>query len=1470
MNSPNDSKRKSSVESTMIPNLNSPLNSLNIESKLGDKDFKNSLSVVKKGDNEKNSKDILQSSEALRSPKLVRKANQAIRDDNNTEIDSTSKKLLGSPEQMEVKSSTSMETEKIPETWAQPTSINKKGQNEEVTSYDVQIADSPDKKEDKKSKGFFLFKMPNVFSKKPKSGETEIEEVINIEPAQKSETDDNNVKLLMYKRMSSYDSNSILQKNENKNAEQIYETRGIQEKEKSNTTLTNINDKVAKIIEKNKLKQPKERKTQYLPEANIEPVLITATPIMTRCVLVIDGAKIEIEEEIIDGPESDASKKRRITRKTLTKDGDEMVEEIVDPVEIEKILRHTMTDETSRNADSERVTVTKTRSTVKRRIIIDGKESTVEEEFDEPEETTETASFVTRTVKDGVEIVEQVGNPNETIVFPETSSEVTTNYNTTTITKTRKVTKRTVVMVDGKEKVTEELVDEPDSVINLTESFGKIIGDEAEHVIVVGNRNELRTLNDTITVTKTRRIIRRVVIVDGKETVVEQELDGPSIEEIVETSNNTADIEKPVEESFELVPTLSSEENSQSSNKVSNSNDKLDSKQSFKQIDDSPSFLSKLRKGLKMSTSKTSRKSKDKINADVNETEGKTTSDLNAFLEKEREDAVFYESPETNEPLSSNIDDETIVTGDEANKPSNFKQGSFDTKSDIILSKSWRVIKRVFFVDGKEITIEEILDQPEMGESTKKITRKTVKEDGTEKIKEILDPIEIEKLLQYSTINEKVHNDSNKCEMITNTHKIIRRKIGVDGKESIVEETIDEHKPKELINTEPHLISLSEGSSNETTTDHTTVTITKKRKIIRRTTVIDGKETVLEEVIDEPVTDELTTLGSKHNEQLIEISEKPYVLHDVPIEETRSDIAHTTKMITKVHKITRKIKTVDGEETVEEETLDEPENVTNLTEDKNKNEMKDTPIEQKVNVDVPISISKIKRSKDNKVINIEKPIQEMKVSDKEISDLKTKQLKTQKVQSLISDKTTSIPKVKENISELELPLIGMSDIKPSSIDIKLPSAKINKTKPDKVVDIRTPNIDIINKPEVEPTINKVKNEKMPKELLTEDVIVEKSSIGPVSSPNVDKAEIKSKDNIIESKSTATDGLDENVSITFADDYKSVVDMDANYKKEISQSPNQNVNSPSFLSKLRRGLKIPKTNKKPKDKNQTQVNEMRGKIKSDVNEFLEKEREHTNLYRLSVENQPPMSIKLDGHNKNNSERDIFGEITLGSIQTNLPEISKSKNNDTATVTVLKSRRVIRRVVLIDGIEYEIEEIINEPETDQSIKKVTKRTFKDSNEVVEEVTDPNEIKKILLHSNSKEIKRNDSEHVTITKTQRIKRRIIIVDGKESIVEEEVDEPDTTEKQSPLKDNTQITIMVDNPDDDLKRITFPESSSGITTDYNTITINQYRNTKTRSKIKDSKETAVEEVVDEPIISACTINNPLNKKKKKKTRVP
>ncbi|XP_025202744.1 probable E3 ubiquitin-protein ligase bre1 [Melanaphis sacchari] len=483
MNSPKD-LYNTSVESMTIPKLNYSLNHPKIGLQSQEKYCAIAPSIIKnvERENEINTISTLKDSEVLRSPKLVRKMNQALRDEyknDKIEINVDSIKILGSLEQ----TGENLNRFEIDKPLEKTIDVNTQFQSEKI-HYDIQKAESPEKKEEKKSKGFLRFKMPNIFMKKSKQGEIDNESIVCDTPEQNVDIESDNVKLLMYKRMSSISNdNNILQQNENQlNSEnnKNYEKDNNQKtqdkdlsyiKEDNSTTLTSINDKVARIIEQNKLKYPSDKTIHQVeilkknqlntqnsnfpitPDTQIiisDPDVIINSRKTVRHIIVIDGKEI-IMEDIIDEPKTGEPIKN-ILRK-ITKDGQEEVENISDPEKIENMLR---LSETNDNVENTCVTITKTSKTILSDNNINEKEYVVGEKVDRPIINDMTEKFIRNTFKDDNELDKVVKNPDK-IKKLNASQEIKNDFMTeskVTTTKIQKIIKRKIV--DGKDIIDEE------------------------------------------------------------------------------------------------------------------------------------------------------------------------------------------------------------------------------------------------------------------------------------------------------------------------------------------------------------------------------------------------------------------------------------------------------------------------------------------------------------------------------------------------------------------------------------------------------------------------------------------------------------------------------------------------------------------------------------------------------------------------------------------------------------------------------------------------------------------------------------------------------------------------------------------------------------------------------------------------------------------------------------------------------
>jgi len=227
----------------------------------------------------------------------------------------------------------------------------------------------------------------------------------------------------------------------------------------------------------------------------------------------------------------------------IIKDGNEEIEEILDPVEIKKILQYS-NDFKSFQKDNETINIIKTSRIIRQILTVDGKESIVEEEFNEPNSNTNLGLNVNKTVKDRVEMVEK--NKNEILKQspPKLSNKKVTDRDIKTIIKTRNIIKRKIID-DGNEIIVEEIVDEPFSddntvhnpinndnnqtveIMEINEDGPNYINDLPEE------KYQTESITKIVTVKKIRKIIKRIKIVNGKEIIEEEIIEEP--EQLEET-----------------------------------------------------------------------------------------------------------------------------------------------------------------------------------------------------------------------------------------------------------------------------------------------------------------------------------------------------------------------------------------------------------------------------------------------------------------------------------------------------------------------------------------------------------------------------------------------------------------------------------------------------------------------------------------------------------------------------------------------------------------------------------------------------------------------------------------------------------------------------------------------------------------------------------------------------------------------
>lgn len=177
-----------------------------------------------------------------------------------------------------------------------------------------------------------------------------------------------------------------------------------------------------------------------------------------------------------------------------------------------------------------------------------------------------------------------------------------------------------------------------------------------------------------------------------------------------------------------------------------------------------------------------------------------------------------------------------------------------DTRS--IITKRRKVVRKVVIVNGKETVIEEVEDGPEIEEIS----------EGPQMVSETghtSEPITDFSPLVQTGVEGVIIKTSKK-------RQVIRKVTIVNGKETVSEEVVESPEIEEIFG-EPQIVSevlqSSEplkdlGSLVQTGVGGVIVKTTKRRRIIRKVTIVNGKETVVEEIIEEPDMVDITDISA--------------------------------------------------------------------------------------------------------------------------------------------------------------------------------------------------------------------------------------------------------------------------------------------------------------------------------------------------------------------------------------------------------------------------------------------------------------------------------------------------------------------------------------------------------------------------------------------------------------------------------
>ncbi|XP_037786164.1 titin-like [Penaeus monodon] len=1051
---------------------------------------------------------------------------------------------------------------------------------------------------------------------------------------------------------------------------------------------------------------------------------------------------------------------RRIVKKIVMIDGKPVeIEELEDPQDIsDELMQGNLPVDSviTRTTSEPDLTTTTVRTVVRRRIkkivMVDGQPVETEEFIEEPVDTT----------------LENLEDYAKQSVIPESSTESETFTTVRKIIKKRIIKK--IVMVDGKPVETEEVVEEPDDV---TEEIVQALPSDATSGIISHPEEETTT---TIHRVIRKRVIRKIVIIDGKPVETEEIVEEP--EDVTQESIVPSDsvITKEITEP-ETITTVRRVIRRRIIKKIIMVDGKPVETEEI--VEEPEDVTEEMTQGIFPTDSSA-------VTEEILEPETVTT--VRRIIRKKiiKKIIMVDGKPVETEEIVEEPEEVTDEIGE--GTPREAVSSEIITEPDEVTMTTVRkiirrrIIKKIVMIDGKPVETEEVVEEPEEvtgkmveakpGESVitetitepdevttttvhriirRRIIKKIVMIDGkpveTEEVVEEPEEVSEEELQALPKDSVTTETITEPEEVIT-THRIIRRRIikkiiMVDGKPVETEEVVEEPEeiseeelqalPKDSVTTE--VVETTPGDSviTETITEPDEVTTTHRiirRRIIKKIIMVDGKPVETEEVVEEPeeVTGEM--VEAKPGESVIT--------------ETITEPDEVTT--TTVHRIIRrrvikKIVMIDGKPVETEEVVEEPEEV---SEEELQALPKDSIITETITEPEEVTTVRrvIRKRIIKKIVMIDgKPVETEEVVE-EPEDVSEEIVKALPADSVVTepDVTTTHRSIRRVIKK-----IIMVDGKPVETEEVVEEPDVSE-----IIQSTKPTDTVITEEFTEPTISRV----IHKRIMVDGKPVEAEEV-----------------------------IDEPVDVS-----KEMVERTPE-PDEVSTTTVRRVIRKRIIKKIvmidGKPVETEEVIEEPEEVSEEMVEGMPGE--SVITETIKGPEGVTTIHRIIRRRIIKKIIMVDGKPVETEEvveepEEVTGEMVEAKPGESVITETITEPDEVTTTTVHRiiRRRVIKKIVMIDGKPVETEEVIEEPE--EVSEKMVEGAPEES-VITETITEPEEV--ITTH---RIIRR------------RVIKKIIMVDGKPVETEEVVEEPEevTEEELQALPKDSVITETITEPEE------------------------------------------------------------------------